>query len=74
MAVTSTAISDKLTIKVVDGTTSDGKPKIKNKSFSNIAVSATDDDVYAVAAAIAALQTKSLNSVLREKTTGLINA
>jgi hypothetical protein len=74
MAVTSTAISDRLTIKVVDGTTSDGKPKIKNKSYSNISVTATDGDVYAAANAIAGLQTKALNSIAREKTTGLVEA
>ena len=68
MAVSSKAASDKMILKVTVGT------KTKSIIYSNIDPTATDENVYAVASALGALQTNPIASVKRDKDCELINA
>lgn len=56
MAVTKTALAGKLIVKVQTGVNNSGKPVYKQRIFTGLKATASDSDVYAVGAEIAALQ------------------
>ncbi|UOF92174.1 DUF1659 domain-containing protein [Fodinisporobacter ferrooxydans] len=60
-----------LVIRIIAGTTVDGKAIYKNRTYNNIKVSATDDDVYAVGQAMASLQADQVAAVERINTNKL---
>jgi N-dimethylarginine dimethylaminohydrolase len=73
MAVKSTLIDSALTLKYKEGVDSNGKDIIKTKKFSNIKVTATDENVYAVAAAFSPLMKYPVMQSLRTNDNALTN-
>ncbi|MBU5484150.1 DUF1659 domain-containing protein [Clostridium sp. MSJ-11] len=53
MAVVADRYDSDLVLQVVTGVGDDGKDKTKNKTISKISLTATDEDLYAVAVAMA---------------------
>ena len=62
MAVVNEFLSNKIVTRLNYGMV-DGKEVIKSKSYANIKVSATNEDIYQVATAITALQVPVLEDV-----------
>ena len=73
MAVKSTLINSALTLKYKEGIDSNGADIIKSKKFSNVKVTATDEKVYAVAAAFSPLMKYSVMQSLRTNDNALTN-
>jgi len=71
MPVTTDFISNKLQVRSNHGIV-DGKEMIKSKTYSNLKATAVDDDIYAVAEALAGLQVPTLEEVFKVETTQLI--
>ena len=65
MAVVKTPQDSRIGIKVVNGVSASGANVFKTMSFSNVKPTALDQDLYDVAASIAALQSKSLVEIIR---------
>jgi O-acetylhomoserine/O-acetylserine sulfhydrylase-like pyridoxal-dependent enzyme len=73
MAVKSTLVDSALTLKYKSGVDSNGKDIIKTKKFSNIKETATDENVYAVAAAFGPLMQYPVMQSLRTNENALTN-
>ncbi|OXS24847.1 MAG: hypothetical protein BI182_11805 [Acetobacterium sp. MES1] len=71
MPVTTDFISNKLQVRSNHGVV-DGKEVIKSKTYSNLKETAVDEDIYAVAEALASLQVPTMEEVLKVETTLLI--
>ena len=71
MPVTTEKISNKLQLRSNYGTI-DGKEVIKAKTYSHLKPTAVDDDIYAVAEALASLQVPTIEEVLTVETSVLI--
>ena len=71
MPVTTDFISNKLQVRSNYGMV-DGKEVIKSKTYSNLKETAVDDDIYAVAQALAGLQTPAMEDVIKIESTLLI--
>ena len=71
MPVTTEKISNKLQLRSNYGTI-DGKEVIKAKTYSHLKPTAVDDDIYAVAEALASLQVPTIEEVLNVETSVLI--
>lgn len=55
-----------MSLKVQIGTLSNGKPKYKSHSYSNVAVDATDADMYHVATQMATLFESEIVKITRQ--------
>ena len=64
MAVKNAATS-KIILKVENGVGESGKTLFANRTFQHINPALSDDDAYTIGAALAALQTHALGSVIR---------
>lgn len=73
MAVTSTAKDSVLVVAYQVGLSELGAPILRQRSFPNVLVSALDQDVYEVAAALYALQDYPLASVRRDNRFDLVS-
>ncbi|MFL0247208.1 MULTISPECIES: DUF1659 domain-containing protein [Clostridium] len=73
MALQNTLAQSAVTIRYKNGIDSTGKDIIKTKKFSNVKVTATDQNVYDTAAALAGLMEYELNDILRSNDCFLIN-
>jgi hypothetical protein len=73
MAVKSTLIDSALTLKYKEGIDSNGDDIIKSKKFSNVKVTATDENVYAVAAAFSPLMKYPVIKSVRTNDNALTN-
>ncbi|WP_373483153.1 DUF1659 domain-containing protein [Acetobacterium sp.] len=71
MPVTTDFISNKLQVRSNYGMV-EGKEVIKSKTYANLKETAVDDDIYAVAEALAGLQAPTMEEVLKIETTLLI--
>ena len=71
MAVQKALTDLKLQIRVADGTNASGKAKTKNLNFSNIQLTATDDQLMAAGKAICGLTAYTLNGLRRIDTNDL---
>ncbi|GIM46292.1 hypothetical protein DNHGIG_18410 [Collibacillus ludicampi] len=60
-----TAGYSSLVLQLQTGTDATGKPKLKQKEFPNVKATATDQDIFEVAQALAKLQGLPLYSVMR---------
>ena len=74
MAVQNTQIKSALTLKYKSGVDVNGKDIIKNKKFTNIKLTADNQGLYDVAAAMSPLMKYPLVEVLRSNDSSLINA
>lgn len=73
MAVTSTAKDSVLVVSYQVGLNELGAPIVRQRSFPNVLVSALDQDVYDVAAALYALQDYPLTGVRRDNRFDLVS-
>ncbi len=72
MAIQNKLVDMKLQIRVED--TSTGETKVKNLNFTRIKCAATNDELYAAANAIAALQSRPLSGIRTVATGDLADA
>lgn len=68
MAAKNNVITLTLQVRLNDGTTSSGKEKIRTVSFSNVKLSATDQQLYDAGAAVASLLASPLSGLRRVDT------
>lgn len=73
MALQNVHVTTALTIRYKDGIDSTGKDIVKGKKFSNVKVTATDENIYATAMAISDLMQYSIDSILRTDDNALVN-
>ncbi|MBU4439424.1 MAG: DUF1659 domain-containing protein [Firmicutes bacterium] len=71
MSVTTNFVSNKVQVRSNYGMV-DGKEVIKSKTYSNLKASAANDDIYAVAEALAGLQVPTMEEVIKVESTLLI--
>src|SRR5665647_274051 len=71
MPVTTDFISNKVQVRSNYGLV-DGKELIKSKTYSNLKASAVNDDIYAVAEALASMQEPAMEEVIKIESTLLI--
>ena len=71
MPVTTDFLGNKIQIRSNSGMV-EGKEVIKSKTYSNLKETAVDDDIYAVAQALAGLQTPTMEEVIKIESTLLI--
>ncbi|MBV7271443.1 DUF1659 domain-containing protein [Clostridium sp. PL3] len=74
MAATATKLQTALVIKYKDGVDAKGKEKIKSMKFSKVKTSAKDQDIYDVSIELGKLLGKTLDEVVREDQSGIVNA
>jgi hypothetical protein len=63
-----------LIIRTQTGTTPTGKPILKNRAYTNVKVTASDEDVYAIGEAMANLQSDPVVAVERLNSNTLTKA
>ena len=73
MAISSTTENTILSLKVQTGTMANGKPKYKSHSYSNVAVTATNEDLYAVAQALSSLFNSPIGKITRQDLAQLLS-
>lgn len=71
MALVVTPISSRLTLTVNTGVDDEGKPVLRNRSFSGVKTVAADQDVYDVAQILAGLQQHPVEEISRVDEDGL---
>ncbi|MCC5464065.1 DUF1659 domain-containing protein [Pelosinus baikalensis] len=74
MAVNKVPQTSKVVITIENGVNAKGQPVQRQRSYKNVKVSAADADVYAVAQAIANLQTHVVVGISRQDEGNLVNA
>lgn len=65
MAITATAVTSDLILVMDNGTGTSGQALSQNRIYKNVKTNAADADVYAVAQALIALQSKTCNAIQR---------
>ncbi|HHU87495.1 MAG: DUF1659 domain-containing protein [Pelotomaculaceae bacterium] len=65
MAVSKVSIGSVLRLELQAGVDGNGNPVFRNKSLSNVKPTASDQDIFDVAASLAALQELPLNNIIR---------
>ncbi|EGO62343.1 DUF1659 domain-containing protein [Acetonema longum] len=73
MAVSKVPQSSRVGIKVQTGVSTAGAPVYRVRNLQNVKSAAPDEDVYAVAQAMAALQQHSVVSISRVDEANLVN-
>ncbi|MBN2287031.1 MAG: DUF1659 domain-containing protein [Tissierellales bacterium] len=73
MAIVSTELEGKVTLVLNNGTDGDGNILTKNKTYSKVKPSATDEDLFAVVSGIASLQEKPVISVRKTEEFDLVD-
>jgi len=74
MAVTATSLTSDLILVMDNGVGASGQALSINRTFKNVKVAATNDDVYSVAQTLLGLQSKTNNSIQRRNVSELENA
>ncbi|MBV7271456.1 DUF1659 domain-containing protein [Clostridium sp. PL3] len=74
MAATATKLQTALVIKYKDGVDAKGKEIIKSQRFSKVKTTATEQDIYDVSVEVGKLLGKTLDEVVREDQSGIVNA
>ena len=74
MALLSSLTNTAVAISYKEGVDSTGKDIIKAKKFSNVKISAVDQDIYDTAAALGTLMSYPVSQVVRSNDSVLINA
>mgnify|MGYP000856867698 CR=1 FL=1 len=65
MAVTATPLSSRLQLQVMIGSTSDGKPILRTRSYTNIKPAADNEALFQTGQELASLQVHSLELIRR---------
>ncbi len=65
MAVTATSVTTDLILVMDNGLGASGQPLSQNRIYKNVKISATNEDVYAVARTLIGLQSKTNNAIQR---------
>ena len=73
MAISQTKENTILSLKVQTGTMASGKPKYKSYSYSNVATTATDESLYAVAQALSSLFKSPIGKITRQDLAQLLS-
>jgi len=73
MAVTATSLTSDLILVMDNGVGSSGQALSINRTFKNVKVAATDQNVYDVAQTLLGLQSGTNNSIQRRNTNELEN-
>ncbi len=68
MAVTATSLATDLVLVMDNGIGASGQALSKNRTYKNIKIAATDEDVYAVAQTLIGLQSRTNNFIQRRNT------
>ncbi|MDD4172065.1 MAG: DUF1659 domain-containing protein [Syntrophomonas sp.] len=71
MAVTATSLATDLVLVMDNGIGASGQALSKNRTYKNIKIAATDEDVYAVAQTLIGLQSRTNNFIQRRNTVEL---
>lgn len=71
MALVVTPLSSRLTLTVNTGVDAEGNPVLRTRSYSGVKPSASDQDVYDVAQAVAGLQQHLVEEVSRVSEDGM---
>ena len=74
MAATATKLQTTLLLRYVDGVDLNGKEIIKNQRFSKVKTTASEQDLFDVAMEIEKLIGKTLDEIMREDQSGIVNA
>lgn len=74
MAATATKLQTALVLKYKDGVDEKGKEIIKKQRFSKMKTTATEQNIYDVSIEIGKLLGKTLDEVIREDQSGIMNA
>ncbi|WP_411680025.1 DUF1659 domain-containing protein [Clostridium thailandense] len=74
MAATATKLQTTLIIKYKDSVDAKGKEKIKSQNFKKVKTTAAEQDLYDVSIEIGKLLGKTLDEVVREDQSGIMNA
>jgi hypothetical protein len=74
MAATATKLQTTLVIKYKDGVDESGKEIIKSQRFSKVKTTATEQDLYNVSVEIGKLLGKTLDELIREDQSGIMNS
>lgn len=74
MALLSSLTNTAVSLRYKEGVDSTGKDIIKAKKFSNVKISAVDQDIYDTAAALGNLMSYPVSQVVRSNDSVLINA
>jgi len=74
MALLSSLTNTAVSLRYKEGVDSTGKDIIKAKKFSNVKISAVDQDIYDTAAALGSLISYPVSQVVRSNDSVLINA
>lgn len=74
MALLSSLTNTAVSLRYKEGVDSTGKDIIKAKKFSNVKISAVDQDIYDTAAALGSLMSYPVSQVVRSNDSVLINA
>lgn len=73
MAVKATKIDTNLIVKYKDGVDKNGKEVIKKQNFSKVKTTALDQDVFDVAKQVEILLGKTLDDVVRQDQSSVVN-
>lgn len=66
-----TPLTRHLQVQFQIGTSTNGRPKLKNQNYAYLSPSAVDDDILAVGQALAALSADTLYQIARVDQTGI---
>ncbi|UOQ92995.1 DUF1659 domain-containing protein [Halobacillus shinanisalinarum] len=73
MAVTADKVNTQLQLVFENGTDEKGNVKFRTKSFNNVKMEATSDQLYKVATALAPLQQRLLSTIERNDSSVLVD-
>lgn len=73
MAVTKVSTNSALKLELQTGISEGGNPVYRTRSLNNVKATATDQDIYDVAAVLADLQEYTLTGIGRQDNASLVN-
>ena len=73
MAIISTTVQSTVSLKFKTGVDAQGKDVLKSQKFSNVKVTASNDDIYAVGTSLGTLLMYPVTDVIRDDSNTIIN-
>ena len=74
MAVTATSLTSDLILVMDNGIGASGQALSQNRTYKNVKIAATDQDIYDVAQTMIGLQSKTNNAIQRRNTVEIESA